>query len=648
MSKIGFTTLRPILHHFIALLMVCGMILGTATPAIATTNINDKLDTTFKAAGQEFGVPKDILMSVSYNMSRWQKHNGQSVDGGYGLMNLTTEITAQNARGKEQKQSKTPTKTRTYTLDKAAGLLGVPKETLKKDDTTNIRGAAAVLAAYAKEQNNGALPNSSGEWYGAVAQYNGTDETSATDFAEAVYESVTKGVSDVASDGQQLDIPAQSHVSPNRSQKNKVRFSWQQETTRTPGVDCPRELNCRFVPAAFTQNDPSNKADYGNYDFASRPKDMKINKIVIHDTEGSYASAISHFQDPTSYVSAHYIIRSHDGAVTQMVHNNDVAFHAGNWYENMHSIGVEHEGFATEGNKWYTETMYRASAKLVRYLAQKYDIPMDRAHIVGHESMSRLTTATDPANLRWDPGQFWDWDHYMALVRGEETKNRNTSRVATVQIAPDFKTNLQSPTVCEKDGVCRQLPAQGSNAVYVYSEPREDAPLVKDSTNHPDGTPGTKKLDDTSATAYSGQTFAVADRQNDWVAIWFGGQKGWIRNKDSNILAKNNQTKRIVTPASGKTSIPVYGRPLPEASAYPQGITPVAITPLQDSIPAGQTYTTPGEVANDYYYSVNIDGSAPHDHEVIKGNQKYLQIYYNHRIAYVKASDVHVTFNRHQ
>ncbi|WP_142303764.1 N-acetylmuramoyl-L-alanine amidase [Neobacillus soli] len=30
---------------------------------------------------------------------------------------------------------------------------------------------------------------------------------------------------------------------------------------------------------------------------------------------------------------------------------------AGNWYFNMHSIGIEHEGFAVEGTDWYSEQL---------------------------------------------------------------------------------------------------------------------------------------------------------------------------------------------------------------------------------------------------------------------------------------------------
>ena len=90
--------------------------------------------------------------------------------------------------------------------------------------------------------------------------------------------------------------------------------------------ECPMQLVCRFVPAAYAQTNPADPNAYGNYDRAQRPDDGDdIRYIVIHDTEESYDSAIAAFQDPHRRVSAHYVIRSSDGQVTQLVYTKDVA-----------------------------------------------------------------------------------------------------------------------------------------------------------------------------------------------------------------------------------------------------------------------------------------------------------------------------------
>ena len=52
---------------------------------------------------------------------------------------------------------------------------------------------------------------------------------------------------------------------------------------------------------------------------------------MIHDTEVGYDDTIAEFQNSHAYVSSHYVLRSKDGHVTQMVPTKDVAWHAGNW-----------------------------------------------------------------------------------------------------------------------------------------------------------------------------------------------------------------------------------------------------------------------------------------------------------------------------
>ena len=48
------------------------------------------LQSAFTRAALEFGVPVSVLLSVSYNVSRWEQHGGApSVSGGYGPMHLT-------------------------------------------------------------------------------------------------------------------------------------------------------------------------------------------------------------------------------------------------------------------------------------------------------------------------------------------------------------------------------------------------------------------------------------------------------------------------------------------------------------------------------------------------------------------------------
>lgn len=307
----------------------------------------------------------------------------------------------------------------------------------------------------------------------------------------------------------------------------------------------------------------------------------------------------------------------------------------------MHSIGIEHEGFAASGGSWYTEQMYQSSAKLVRYLAKKYNIPMDRQHIIGHDQFASISPQRN-AQMHTDPGPYWDWDHYMRLL-GAPVQQTAPNNSDVVTITPNFQQNKQTVTDCDDNNVCQTLPVQGANFVYLRTEPHQDAPLITDSALHPDGAAGTTLIEDTSAKAAFGQQYAVAGRMGDWTAIWFGGTKGWFYNPQ-NTTAKPTRAATI-TPKAGISSIPVYGRPVPEASAYKNGVPQQAAVPLQYKVLAGQKYTIYDKKAkNDYYHLLAFDRSSPGDGEIIVGKEKYLPISFGHRQAYVKASDVQVVW----
>ena len=148
-----------------------------------------------------------------------------------------------------------------------------------------------------------------------------------------------------------------------------------------------------------------NPAHRSNYTRANRAA-PQIDRIVIHVTQGSWSSAINWFQNPSSDVSAHYVVRSHDGKIAQCVSDINIAWHAGNWHANRISIGIEHEGFMNDPD-WFTPEMYHSSARLAAYLCRSYRIPIDREHIVGHNQVASTRC----------PGRWWWWDYYMKRVR---------------------------------------------------------------------------------------------------------------------------------------------------------------------------------------------------------------------------------------
>ena len=142
----------------------------------------------------------------------------------------------------------------------------------------------------------------------------------------------------------------------------------------------------------------------GNYDVG---RTQAITTIVIHETGGSYTSAIHWFQNPASLTSAHYLVKAWDGGIIQFVAESDTAYHAR--AANPWTIGIEHE-YNPRQAIWHTDAQYRSSALLVCAIAQRYGIPVDRKHIVGHNEL--------PGTDHSDPGPTWNWNYYMSLVRG--------------------------------------------------------------------------------------------------------------------------------------------------------------------------------------------------------------------------------------
>jgi N-acetyl-anhydromuramyl-L-alanine amidase AmpD len=100
-------------------------------------------------------------------------------------------------------------------------------------------------------------------------------------------------------------------------------------------------------------------------------------------------------------------VRSSDGYVAQCVRESNIGWHAGNWDYNTRSVGIEHEGWV-DRPAYFTHAMYEQSAALTASVCDRYGIPKDRAHIIGHHEV--------PGADHTDPGPLWDWVRYIRLV----------------------------------------------------------------------------------------------------------------------------------------------------------------------------------------------------------------------------------------
>ncbi|MER6998878.1 N-acetylmuramoyl-L-alanine amidase [Streptomyces sp. NPDC000410] len=180
--------------------------------------------------------------------------------------------------------------------------------------------------------------------------------------------------------------------------RDELRRAW----WRLPGTEKKRvEGELDHVGAEWTA------ASRANWRRADRPDDFTIDRVVIHVVQGSYPTALKVFKDPGHGAATHYVVRK-DGHVAQMIRELDVAFHAGSRDMNERSIGIEHEGFV-DRPEGFTDAMYAASARLTAGICERYGLPVDREHIIGHVEV--------PGTDHTDPGPHWDWDRYIPLVR---------------------------------------------------------------------------------------------------------------------------------------------------------------------------------------------------------------------------------------
>ena len=356
---------RPLTSFLlIAVSTLAALVLLTGAPADARQikgAAKDGLAAAFERSAAKWGVPVEVLTAVSYAESHWEQRAGEaSLDSGYGVIHITDRADG--------------------TLMRAVELTGLSPEAIRTDASANVEAGAALL--HDISQKLSIAPSDLSGWYPVVAEYSGAADERVRDmYAREVYRVITEGATATISDGTTITLAPTA-------------------VNGLPSPLGPSPQSDDYPPALWVPASPNNYT-------IGRPY-PPLDTIVIHDTEGSYASAIAWFQNPNSRVSAHYVIRSSDGQITQMVREANTAYHAGNWDFNVRSIGIEHEGYMNQQG-WYTEAMYQSSAALVRDVTEQYGIRKDRAHILAHAEV--------PGSTHQDPGPYWNWNYYMSLVR---------------------------------------------------------------------------------------------------------------------------------------------------------------------------------------------------------------------------------------
>lgn len=340
----------------------------------------------FEQSAIQFNIPLDLLKAVAYAETRFY-HNipdssHQSCSGiphTYGIMGLRNDDWFGNS------------------LLEAAKLIGENPDDLIYNLELNIKGAAALLSKYAEEfkiNRNNLL-----EWKDILEQYSGIPQNEVKPFYSFdVFKVLSEGTFINGVEilpHSEIDMSIFSEeVNPQNKLKN---------------------IESDDYPPAVWDPSPNFTANAINQLFS-----------VVHSTEGSFAGALSWLKNPSAQASSHYIIRSSDGYIVQLVRERDRAWHARCW--NAYMLGVEHEGFVANP-AYFTEAMYQSSSALFRHFATRYNIPMDRNRIVAHQEwqntnwknwMNSNYPSIDPTcNTHTDPGKYWKWDRFMSLITNQ-------------------------------------------------------------------------------------------------------------------------------------------------------------------------------------------------------------------------------------
>lgn len=129
-----------------------------------------------------------------------------------------------------------------------------------------------------------------------------------------------------------------------------------------------------------------------------RPRNPDM--IVIHIAEGLKDSVYQTFM--TEPKSSHFLVNK-DGTIWQFVSTKDTAWCNGIVVvpiseivltrlpanPNGYTLSIENEGF---GSADITPAQYTSNAALVKFLSQKWGVPLDRSHVIRHEEIEASKT----------------------------------------------------------------------------------------------------------------------------------------------------------------------------------------------------------------------------------------------------------------
>lgn len=367
-------------------------------------------------------LPEGVLEALAYVQSRWMhiEHDHmheahQHMPRAWGVMGLYAGDGFQDQVGE------------------GARLIGVDRSRVIEDPASNILAAAALLDLALGGRKPAALASAAPALaaYAGFAEPQGDIQSFARNsFAFDVLLALDRGVDDRGIVVPERAIDWEAAFEPHwlaRLGAPFVRLDVEGDVIDTGDfhIDPATEMLREELPAGDAAMPQPQSLDYGPALWVASPYHStrsSYSSVTIHTAQGSYAGTISWFQNNPYSVSAHYVIRSSDGQVTQMVRENRAGHHVRS--HNPTTLGIEHEGYVNNSS-WYTTAMYNSSAALVRHFCARYSGINCAAAYNGsaHSSVVVLPTSVSikghqhySGQTHTDPGINWDWRRYYGLL----------------------------------------------------------------------------------------------------------------------------------------------------------------------------------------------------------------------------------------
>ena len=134
------------------------------------------------------------------------------------------------------------------------------------------------------------------------------------------------------------------------------------------------------LPASGHSPKPAVKSD-PSPNHASRQA-QKIQRLVLHNTDGPLVGSLARLKDPAAQVSAHYVV-DRNGDIYQLVDDSETAWHSGNKKINQQSIGIEIVAWKTA--KGMTAAQEKSVVALARFVLDAYEIPL--TNVIPHRAV---------------------------------------------------------------------------------------------------------------------------------------------------------------------------------------------------------------------------------------------------------------------